>query len=126
MKEHLIVDVANSFQWSDEQKIVFDKKIKEEFNNYKCLIIFGESEETTFQLLGKTEKVNKHLLKEIIDLKNNEQEIKTAIASLKNINKHHYHDLDYGSYECSVLGIKRVNLLASLLALHKEYILDNL
>tara|TARA_R110000851_G_scaffold50558_2_gene120743 strand:- start:12 stop:305 length:294 start_codon:yes stop_codon:yes gene_type:complete len=68
-------------------------------------------------------KVDKDVLKEIIYLKDIEAELKSAFKIL-NTNK--CRDYDFGSLECERLGISRVSLLANVLALHKEYILENL
>ena len=126
MKRHLIIDVANSVQWTDEEKAEFTANLKKQYSEFECLVIFSESEETTFQILGETNKTNEEFIKEIINLKDIESEVNIAIASLKAHTNKYCHSLDYGAYECELLGIKRVNLLASLLAIHKEYILQNL
>ena len=52
-----------------------------------------------------------------------EKELKSAF---KVLSKDKLTDYDLGAFECKMLGISRVNLLANVLALHKEYILENI
>ena len=52
-----------------------------------------------------------------------EKELKSAF---KTLSKDKLTDYDLGALECERLGISRVNLLANVLALHKEYVLENI